>query len=180
MLKASHTEFDEAARRRLERAGEADNVCWIAGEIDRSEVDDLIRLCDCYVSLHRSEGFGLTLAEALSLDRPVIATDYSGSTDLLRAATGLPVRYDLVELEHNVGPYESGARWAHPDIQQAAELMRWVFEHPEEAAALGRRGGEETREHYSTESVSRVVRERFECILATTHSPSVGADPHRT
>ena len=74
-------------------------------------------------------------------------------TDLLRSDTGLAVRYDLVELEHKVGPYEAGAHWADPDIQQASELMRWVFEHREEAAALGRRAGEESSV-FSTRSAS--------------------------
>jgi glycosyltransferase involved in cell wall biosynthesis len=180
VLKASHTEFDATARRRLEQVGEANNIRWIAEEIDRGEVDDLIWLCDCYVSLHRSEGLGLTLAEALTLDRPVIATDYSGSTDLLHSRTGFPVGYELVELEHDVGPYESGARWANPNIPQAAELMRWVFEHPEEAALISRRGGEETRERYGLESVSRILRERFDRILAAAPTPSAGGPgPHR-
>ena len=82
--------------------------------------------------------------------------------------------YELVELEHDVGPYESGARWANPNIPQAAEIMRWVFEHPEEAAVIARRGGEETRERYGLESVSRILRERFDRILAAAPTASVG------
>ena len=59
--------------------------------------------------------------------------------------------------------------------------MRWVYEHPEEAAALGRRAGEETRARFATEPVSRVLRQRFEHILAATPSPTVGGPAlHRT
>ena len=174
VLKASHTSFDEAARQRIAAACEAPNIRWIPQEFERPEVDDLIRVCDSYVSLHRSEGFGLSIAEALSLNRPVIATDYSGSTDLIHAGTGLPVGFELVTLERAVGPYEAGSHWAEPDLEEAARHMRWVYENREEAKLLGLRGGQRTRRELSCQAIGAVVRERFERILTTAPGPRVG------
>ena len=64
--------------------------------------------CDAYVSLHRSEGIGLTIAEAMGLGKPVIATGWSGNTDFMDVSNAFPVGYRLVEIEENVGPYHGG------------------------------------------------------------------------
>ena len=86
--------------------------------------------CDAYVSLHRSEGIGLTIAEAMGLGKPVIATGWSGNTDFMDVSNAFPVGYRLVELEENVGPYHAGEVWAEPSVEHAAELMRFVVDHP--------------------------------------------------
>ena len=165
VLKASHADSDPTARRRLEVAAESDRIRWLPAEISRPEVQDLIRVCDAYISLHRSEGYGLTLAEAMSLDKPVIATSYSGSTDFVRPGTGLAVRYKLVELEGSVGPYPPGAVWAEPDVDHAAELLRWVYDNPDSARELGRAGGDEIRSSYSTGAIGQVLEDRFAHLL---------------
>ena len=69
-------------------------------------------LCDAYVSLHRSEGTGLTITDAMALGKPVIATSWSGNMDFMNVSNNFPVRYELVELQKNVGPYRAGEIWA--------------------------------------------------------------------
>jgi glycosyltransferase involved in cell wall biosynthesis len=102
--------------------------------LSRDALLDLISLCDCYLSLHRSEGFGLTILEAMAMGKPVIATDYSGSCDFLNESNGFPVRHQLEPIRRAAGPYPQGYLWANPDVDQAAELIRQVRRDPEQAS----------------------------------------------
>lgn len=103
----------------------------ISESLTRSETNGLMNACDAYVSLHRAEGFGLTIAEAMAFGKPVIATNYSGNTDFLNEENGFPVDFKLVELEKDYGPYMKGSVWAEPDIDHAAAQMRLVLENEE-------------------------------------------------
>lgn len=120
----------------------ADAVAGVSGmfldrRMERADVHALISLCDCYVSLHRCEGFGLTLAEAMYFGKPCIATGYSANLDFMHADNSYLVRYRLVELERDYGPYRAGWAWAEPDIDHAAEWMQCVAREPAEANARG-------------------------------------------
>ena len=97
----------------------------------------LIDACDCYVSLHRSEGLGLSMAEAMLMGKPVIATRYSGNLDFMHDGNSLLVDYKLVAFDRLVPPYGSNARWAEPSEEHAAQLMRRVYENRDWARALG-------------------------------------------
>jgi glycosyltransferase involved in cell wall biosynthesis len=103
------------------------NVRFIDGHISRHEMTALIASFDSFVSLHRSEGFGIGMAQAMYLGKPVIATGYSGNMDFMNHNNSYLVRYRLAELEQDNGPYEKGNVWADPDLDHAAELMRLVF-----------------------------------------------------
>ena len=135
-----------------------------SGYISADDVSDLMSSCDAYVSLHRSEGIGLTIAEAMGLGKPVIATGWSGNTDFMDVSNGFPVGYRLVELEENIGPYHAGEVWAEPSIEQAAEWMRFVVDHPDEASARGRAARETMRRDYSEERIAELVRQRLAII----------------
>jgi glycosyltransferase involved in cell wall biosynthesis len=93
-----------------------------------------------YVSLHRAEGFGLTLAEAMARGRPVIGTGYSGNLEFMNPTNSLLVDYELVPIGPDVRAYPSSSVWADPDIKAAAAAMRWVVDHPVEAQQLGQVG----------------------------------------
>src|SRR3712207_2650205 len=114
--------------------------------------------CDAYVSLHRSEGTGLTITDAMALGKPVIATSWSGNMDFMDVSNGFPVRYELVELQRNVGPYRAGETWAEPSVEHAAEMMRLVFEGREEARSRGRAAKREIEANYSEEGVADLIR----------------------
>jgi glycosyltransferase involved in cell wall biosynthesis len=113
------------------------NIYLDISDMTREQVTALMNSCDCYVSLHRAEGLGLTIAEAMLLGKPVIATAYSGNLDFMDADTSLLVKYNLVELDQDYLPYQKGWHWADPDVNDAAEKMRWVYENPASAKLLG-------------------------------------------
>jgi glycosyltransferase involved in cell wall biosynthesis len=124
LLKLAHG--TAAVRAELEREAEGANVRLLDALLDRDELHGLMAAADAYVSLHRSEGFGITIAEAMALGKPVIATAYSGNLDFMRADNSFPVRYSLVPLDRPLGPYPKGDVWADPDLDDAASLMAQV------------------------------------------------------
>ena len=118
--------------------------------------------CGCYVSLHRSEGFGLTLAEAMSLGRPVVATGFSGNLDFMPPGAGYLTRWEPARVGHDASLYPAEATWAEPDLGHAAQLMRSAFDDRDEAASRAARGRAYVQEHLSPEAVGAVARRRLE------------------
>ena len=92
--------------------------------LTRADQMALLREADAVVSLHRSEGLGLHLAEAMALGTPVIATRYSGNLDFMNDGNSFLIDFTLVPIQHGEGVYPATARWADPDLDQAAEVMR--------------------------------------------------------
>lgn len=132
--------------------------------MDRTELSDLFAACDSYVSLHRSEGFGMTLAETMLMGKPVIATAYSANMDFMTPANSYLVGYRLVELEQDYGPYQKGNVWAQPDVDQAAGLMRQAFQNPDEAHQKGLQARADILRDYSPEAVAKGIIKRLEVI----------------
>jgi glycosyltransferase involved in cell wall biosynthesis/SAM-dependent methyltransferase len=179
ILKTINGDSHAEAVARLEAAiAGRDDMRMMGDYLDPAAKDALIASCDCYVSLHRSEGFGITLAEAMLLGRPVIGTAYSGSADYLNEQTGFPVRHTVVPIGSDAGPYPSGGRWAEPDLDHAAELMRTVVDDPEAAAARARRGQAYIREHHSPAAAGRAMADRLSRLAPTPGTEIV--DPPAT
>jgi glycosyltransferase involved in cell wall biosynthesis len=96
--------------------------------LSHGELRALQGACDCFVSLHRSEGFGMGLAECMLLGKPVIATNWSGNLEFMNAENSCLVDYKLVEITQTCGPYKKGQKWAAPDETHAASWMRKIVE----------------------------------------------------
>jgi glycosyltransferase involved in cell wall biosynthesis len=108
--------------------------------LDTVQMRGLFGLLDCYVSLHRSEGLGLTIATAMAAGTPAIATGWSGNMEFMNAQNSVLVAYDLTEVGPGAYPYPPDACWAEPDLDAAAHAMRELYDHPAMAPELGRRG----------------------------------------
>jgi glycosyltransferase involved in cell wall biosynthesis len=122
-------------------AAESANVRVLDREMTRAEVWGLMRLSDAFVSLHRAEGWGLALAEAMALGRPVIATGWSGNMDFMDARSALLVGHRLVPAADERGTYSlPGALWAEPDATDAAAQFRRLADDAGLRAALGEAG----------------------------------------
>ncbi len=156
----------------IQLASEDANIRIIDRVMARDEVNALIALSDSYVSLHRSEGFGLPLAEAMSLERPVIGTGYSGNMDFMTPSNSYVVKYDLIELQQDYGPYRKGSAWADPDTDHAAMLMRHVFEHQDESRAVGLRGRQDILQMLHPEVTGAHVRQRLVRIAESGRVPA--------
>ena len=138
--------------------------------MDRSltaeEMDGLIAECDCYASLHRSEGFGLTMAEAMSVGKPVIATAYSGNVDFMHRDNSLLVDYELTKVGAGVEIYPPEGEWAQPSVEHAAALMRQVYDDPAAGAALGARAREDIARTLSVNATGAAMRGRLKQLVA--------------
>jgi glycosyltransferase involved in cell wall biosynthesis len=130
--------------------------------ISHEEIAALVNCCDSFVSLHRSEGFGRGLAEAMFLGKPVIATNYSGNTDFTREDTACLVNYALVPVEPGDYPESKGQVWADPDIEHAAWHMRRLVEDSAAARRLAAAGKKYIHENHSLAHVGAKYRERLE------------------
>ncbi len=115
------------------------NATLIDRVLTREDTVALLAAADCYVSLHRSEGLGLGMAESMLLGKPVIATNYSGNLDFMTADTAYLVGYDRVAVGDDNPPYPPASHWADPHVGEAADYMRRVIDAPDEARALGAR-----------------------------------------
>ena len=139
-------------------------IIVIDQELARARAIALLALSDCFVSLHRSEGFGRGPAEAMLLGKPVIATDYSGTRDFATAETALLVGCELVRVEEDEYPGAHGQVWAAADIDEAAAAMRSIADDRTLAERLGRAGRARIRELYDPEFVGARYLERFAAI----------------
>jgi hypothetical protein len=141
--------------------------------LSRQEVYNLEALCDCLVSLHRSEGFGLCLAEAMFLGKPVVATDWSGNRDFMNAENSCPVRCEVVPLQRDYPPYRCGQLWAEPDLDHAAWYMARVVEEAAWARRLGEAARSSIRTSLSPVAVGRQYRQRLDAIARFTGFPAL-------
>jgi glycosyltransferase involved in cell wall biosynthesis/SAM-dependent methyltransferase len=136
----------------------------------------LVANCGCYVSLHRSEGLGLTMAEAMYFGRPVIATAYSGNLDFMTAENSFPVPAAEVKIGPDAVPYDPEGSWAEPDLDVAAGLMRKVVDDPILREERARRGATDIRLTHSPAAAAdwieaRIAETRADAVVARLRAP---------
>lgn len=162
LIKSSSAEQFPRQRAALEAlAGGDPRVRWLDGLLSREELDALFCSADALVSLHRAEGFGLNLADAMAIGLPVIATGYSANLEFMPPGSAVLVPWRPVAIQQACGDYQAGLLWAEPDTEAAARAMRRLVDEPAWAAALAERGAEAVRERLSAERITAIVRERL-------------------
>ena len=150
---ARHWEQMELLRASVDRP----DILVMDGFVRPHQVKAMLELSDCYASLHRSEGFGLGLAEAMALGKPVVATAWSGNMDFMDDENSYLVPADLVPIPDDVHVYGGLGRWAEPDLDAAADALRSIHDDRSGAAALGRRA----REHMARTRDPRAAGEQL-------------------
>lgn len=153
-----HPTEHEALTSVLERVPQAHVV---QGDLGREESHGLESACDIFLSLHRSEGFGLPIAECMYLGKPVVATHWSGNADFMGPENSCPVRFRLVELEQDHPPYRRGSVWAEPDIDHAVDWLRRLARDDAWRRELGRRAAASIREQLAPEVIGARQRRRL-------------------
>jgi len=153
-----------AAVRRL--AANDQRIVFLDQNLDRDSMWGLLSVADAYVSLHRSEGLGLGLAESMYLGKPVIGTGYSGNLDFMNRENSLLVDFRLVDVPENAYPHAAGQTWADPDIDSAAHCMRRVREDPDLRTNRARSGQAFIHAHMNERTASEAMAAELGRIIA--------------
>jgi 2-polyprenyl-3-methyl-5-hydroxy-6-metoxy-1,4-benzoquinol methylase/glycosyltransferase involved in cell wall biosynthesis len=123
---------------------------------------------NCYVSLHRGEGWCYPLFDAACRGTPVVATNYSGPEEFLDPERHRLVRYKLTPVQQRYVFYHSRMQWAEPDLDHACEQMRWVYENGTSAKRLAGEAVARLEQRYSLEAVGCAARARLLDLLKKT------------
>lgn len=145
------------------------NGTLIGEDLSRVDMNSLLATCDVYISLHRSEGFGLGMAEAMSLGKPVVATAYGGNTDFMPPGAAALIGYSMREVhdrDHRFGAqfsqwYRPGQIWAEPNVDQAARWLRRLADDQRLRQRMGRRAATAISETCSAEAVGAAMARRL-------------------
>jgi glycosyltransferase involved in cell wall biosynthesis len=168
-------------------ARDHDDITLLDEYVSSSDKNAMIAAGDCYLSLHRAEGFGLPLAEAMALGKPVIATRYGGTLEFMNDENSFLVKWRPTPVGDGAYPYSPDAVWAEPDLDHAASLMRHVFAAPDEARQRGAIARREVLEKHSPDVAGESMRRRLSLIherlyhdgarsLNLAHLPSLDED----
>jgi glycosyltransferase involved in cell wall biosynthesis/2-polyprenyl-3-methyl-5-hydroxy-6-metoxy-1,4-benzoquinol methylase len=140
---------------RMAAAGRRD-VHLLERALTADEQNALLGICDCYVSLHRAEALGLTIAKAMAVGKPAIATGFSGNLHFMTP--------DNSYLVDGTPSLAAGVAWVDPDVDHAAQLMREVYDRPFDAACKARRGQADVFERHGLWTSASAIRHRIDDI----------------
>lgn len=140
------------------------NVYFMTETLPKVEVNSLIACVDVFVSLHRAEGFGLVMAEAMLNGTPCISTNWSANTEFMNKDVACMVDYKMVELDHEVGPYKKGSHWAEPNVEQAAEYMKLLRVNQDKYCKMSIASKEYIEQRLSMERLKGLIESRVTVI----------------
>jgi glycosyltransferase involved in cell wall biosynthesis len=132
--------------------------------LERHDLQSLHRCIDVYVSLHRCEGFGLGMAEAMCLGKPVVATAYSGNMEFMTTANSCLVDYRMIPVQAGEYPHADGQQWAEPDPQHAAQYFRTLYRDRTFAECLGAQAARDMARDFSVDACMNVLAQRLRLI----------------
>jgi glycosyltransferase involved in cell wall biosynthesis len=172
IVKVNNTRRFPEKLARLQELAAGANVTFLDQVFSRREIVALLNHSDCLVSLHRSEGFGLVLAEAMRLAKPTIATAYSGNMDFTKPGNSLLVGYSLKPVGKGCEPYGESSLWADPDIGDAVRHMRAVFESEDLRHTIGAAAQAYVMKHLSPETVGKQIEQRLQVLWRSFGGPA--------
>ena len=136
------------------------NIIIISEVLSEADMSGLIIATDVVISLHRSEGFGLLLAEAMAREKAVVATGWSGNMEFMNEETALLVPYTLIDVNDRQNEYGAG-KWADPDFDEAVDRLKFCFANVGELQKLGKRAKQYVDRVLGTELREKYVKNLF-------------------
>ncbi|MDD3028210.1 MAG: glycosyltransferase family 4 protein [Erysipelotrichaceae bacterium] len=150
--------------RLLDLTKDCADVFLVSKRLSKEEVDSLIKCVDVFISMHRAEGFGLVMAEAMALSTVCVATDWSSNTEFMNDEVACMVDYDIVEIEVNDLWYRKGNHWAQPKVASAAKCLNRLYEDKEYYSRLQKNALEHIRVKLGQEQSTQLIKSRLENI----------------
>jgi glycosyltransferase involved in cell wall biosynthesis/peptidoglycan hydrolase CwlO-like protein len=165
VLKTLHADFFPNEKKRLKRRLHGDDrIIWIDKVFTKEELISLKNASDSYISLHRSEGLGIGLIDAMYLGKCVIATSYGGNLEFMNTENSFLVDYSLTDIKEDFGPYKKGKLWADPEIDQASDFMRQVYKDRDLAKEKGKKAAADIRKNLNPEKTVLEIFRRLDKI----------------
>ena len=148
-----------------EHIGGKASYLLITERMEKKKLNSLIRLCDVFISLHRAEGFGLVMAEAMALGTPAVATGWSANTEFMTEDAACPVKYKLIPVAGGYQFDNGRMEWADPDVHHAAEYLRRLRDDPEYYRGKAENGRRFIMDKLSMERCAETMKKRMSHIL---------------
>lgn len=165
ILKISNPTVDNGYMKKINQYIKADNrIKLFTDFIDRDKINLLFQSVNAYVSLHRAEGFGLTLGEAMYHEIPVITTAYSGNMDFCNSFNSYLVDYDLVRVGENRLRYKKNDLWAQPKLESAIEMFQKVYNDSTDVEQKTKRAKTFIEDNFSVDAVAKKILNRLNII----------------
>jgi len=162
VIKINNAEKNLPAVRQLKNQLKGYKNCYVIEEFfTKKKFCSLLKLVDVYISLHRSEGFGLIPAEAMYLGKPVIMTNWSGNKDFMTDDNSCGVNFQLIPVGKNAYPYDPNQLWADPDIDHAIYYLKKLFFDSNYYSMISRNASNYIRTNLSPDVVGQIIRERL-------------------
>ena len=177
VLKTMNVREDDENWKRLVREAKADaRIEILTTRTTREKLLGLMGACDAFVSLHRSEGFGLCIAESMCLGKPVISTNFSGSLDFAHEGTACTVDYTMCPVEPGSYPFATLEHWAEPSVEHASWYMRKLVEDEGYREKIARAGRAVVQENHNPAVIGRRYADRLEKLgVISGPNPLVGS-----
>jgi glycosyltransferase involved in cell wall biosynthesis len=125
----------------------------------------LLNACDVYISLHRAEGSGLTMMEAMALGKPVIATGYSGNLDFMDDDNSLLVGWEYTPVTGCYAKMVPGAQWAEPNVAEATAYLKMLYRNPWLRELYGSRGREKIIKKWTYQRLGQEIMDNLQCFM---------------
>ena len=161
VLKINNAATDKEVNALKQRLDEYDNVYFITENLSRDGVESLEAVADVLISLHRAEGFGLPMAEAMYLGTPTVVTNWSANSEFVDENSACLVNGQFVTLDKQVGPYEKGSRWMDADVKEASRYIRRLFDDKDYYEKIKAGGKKHVREVLSYDRAGNIIREQL-------------------
>lgn len=164
LIKTVNEKYSQIEANKIKSEAQGYNIKFIDKYLTREEVFGLLSTCDCYLSPHRSEGFGYSVFEAMYYKKPVIVTDYSGVSDYINVSNSYPVDYKIVKLDKNYGPYKKGSYWANPNIDTISKYMYEIYINKKESVIKSNKGYQTVKNELSNNKIGKIIENRINII----------------
>jgi glycosyltransferase involved in cell wall biosynthesis len=165
VIKVNNAKSDVEEVKSLRRfISDYSNIYLITEVLSRNDTNSLIQTTNSFISLHRSEGFGLGLAEAMYLGKPTIGTNWSANTDFMDNQNSCLVDYELIQVGKDYGPYKANQYWADPDIEHASTFMKRLVSDAEYYHQTSSAGELSIKRDYSPTVVGELIKKRLHYI----------------
>ncbi|MBB6332004.1 glycosyltransferase involved in cell wall biosynthesis [Chryseobacterium sediminis] len=166
-IKTSKSDKFSLEKQQIKEAiGDSVKIKVVEKIFDKNALNYVISTCDSYISLHRSEGFGLTMAEAMYFGKPVIATGYSGNLQFMNAENSFLVNAEKVSYGSDDLNYDSNTIWSEPSLEEASIYLKKIYEGGDDVKAASDNARKTITSDFSLEGVGKLIRERSEELIS--------------